>query len=165
MSTAIDMPQADARLPRTTVTAGMPQDAVEVSEAAEDDENNEIKPWWAYLVEFFVIPMYWIVRWLWPSWIWDRRGVRDQEIYRLDTELYWTREVRLAMDYLAYPLVRVPDDLNAIERIIWCLKSWDWWTVRSWIAVCNIKWFWLIGPQMAPPFGIDPYNVQMPSHL
>ncbi|KAE9967536.1 hypothetical protein BLS_006310 [Venturia inaequalis] len=159
MSTAIDMPEADARLSRVTATADLPQDAVPVPEAADDEDDHEVKPWWAYVVEFFVIPLYWMAWWLWPTWVWERRGVRDQELFKLDLEIYWTRTLRDALDTLAYPGVHVPVHLNSTAaRIKWRLCSWDWWTVKSWYAVMLVRWFWRYGPIMSPPFGIDPYN-------
>ncbi|TLD35681.1 hypothetical protein E2P81_ATG01984 [Venturia nashicola] len=153
MSTAIDMEQADALLPRATANSAVP-------EVADEDDNDELKPWWAYVVELFVIPVYFVVSWLWPTWIWKRRGVRDQELFKLDTEIHWTKLIRYALDDLAYPIVHVPADFVGRERTIWRLRSWDWWTVKCWTVVYWIFPFFLYGPIQRPPFGIQTYTVQ-----
>lgn len=144
----------------TLPTAETPQDA----ETADDNDDDEVKPWWAYVVEFIIIPIYYVFSRLWPEWVWDRRGVRDDEIANMDLDIYITFTVLDAMDELAYPLVRIPKDLKGFDRVIWRLRSHDWWTVKCWNTFLVVKRFFKYGPTMAPKLRLSPYNGYALSH-
>lgn len=154
MSTAVEMPQATSRR-AAAAAVEMPQAADEMPQAAADDE---IKPWLAYVVECPVILIYRVVCLLWPTWIWEQSGTRDKELAAMDLDAYWNDIFGDAADELAYPLVRVPSDLEGIDRIVWRLSSYDWWVVKAWGTVVAVKRFYYFGFGLEPPLRLDPFN-------
>lgn len=95
---------------------------------------------------------------IWPAWIFEYKGTRDKEPAELDLDAYWNEVINDAMEDLAYPLVHVPDELEGIDRIIWRLRSYDWWEVKAWGLVVAVKRFFNYGPGMQPRLRLDPYN-------